>query len=110
MIQTIDNLNDFARKVLAFVKKIPPGKIVTYQSLAKALKKPKAYRAVGNALKKNPWPIKIPCHRVIKSNGEIGNYQLGQKKKLLLLKKEGIKIDCQNKVKNLKEFLFKFNN
>lgn len=106
----LDSLNDFERKVLVFAKKIPEEKIVTYQSLAWAIKKPKAYRAVGNALSKNPFLIKIPCHRVIKSNGEVGGYRLGQKKKLLLLKKEGINFNQNNKITNFKNFLFKVNN
>lgn len=61
---------------------------MTYAEVARVVGKPRAYRAVGNALKKNHNP-KIPCHRVIRSDGKIGGYNRGAKVKLALLKKEG---------------------
>jgi len=96
----------FSEKVLNLVKKIPKGKVTTYKLIAKKLKT-KAYQAVGNALNKNTKPIIIPCHRVVKSTGEIGGYSRGIKKKILLLKKEGIKIK-NNKIENFKKVLFRF--
>ena len=95
------------KKVLAVVKKIPQGKITTYKFLARAVGRPKAVRVVANALRKNPNLIKVPCHRVVRSNGEVGGYRLGLTKKLLLLKKEGIKFNTKNQVKNLKRVLYK---
>jgi methylated-DNA-[protein]-cysteine S-methyltransferase len=88
----------FNEKVWALTKKIPKGKVTTYKSLAKALNT-KAYRAVGTALKNNPYAPKVPCHRVINSNGKIGSYKgkTNSKEKIKLLKKEGIKIK-NNKV------------
>ena len=82
----------FQLKVWNYLKKIPRGKVITYLDLAKAIKMPKAVRAVANAVGKNPYPPKIPCHRVIRSDGKIGGYSAngGIKTKKKLLKMEGI--------------------
>jgi len=74
------------------VKKIPKGKVLNYKQVAQLTGSPRAWRAVGNILNKNPDPKTIPCHRVIKSDGKIGGYKNGVKKKIALLKKEGLKI------------------
>ena len=79
----------FQNRVFEVVKKIPKGKVSTYQKVAKLAEKPRAWRAVGNILNKNR-DKKIPCHRVIRSNGKIGGYKDGTKKKIALLKKEDI--------------------
>ena len=84
-------IKDFKNYVYDVVKKIPRGKILSYKLVAKHAGKPKAWRAVGNILNKNR-DKKIPCHRVIKSNGKIGGYNRGIKKKIVLLKREGVKI------------------
>ena len=81
----------FSKRVYSLVKKIPRGKISTYKEIAKALDT-RAYRAVGNALNKNRDLIKIPCHRVVNSNGKIGGYVKSISKKRNLLKSEGVKI------------------
>ena len=75
----------FQKRVYSIVKKIPKGKTISYGEIAKQLKT--SPRAVGQALKKN-YNKKIPCHRVIKSDGTLGGYNRGIKKKILLLKKE----------------------
>ena len=82
----------FQIKVWNYLKRIPKGKVKTYSQVAKAIKKPFAVRAVANAIGKNPYPPKIPCHRVIKSDGSLGGYsgKGGIKTKRLLLKKEGV--------------------
>ena len=74
------------------IAKIPFGQTRTYKQLAKTIKKPKAIRAVANACGKNPYPVKIPCHRVVGSNGYLGGYSAkgGIKQKKSLLKQEGI--------------------
>jgi len=69
---------------------IPKGKVSTYGDLAKALGNPAASRHVGRILSKNPNPIKVPCHRVVMSNGKIGGYAFGTQKKKELLQKEGV--------------------
>ncbi len=82
----------FAQKVFQVVSKIPHGKVMTYAAVAKAAGRPRAYRAVGNVLNKNPRPIEIPCHRVVKSDGKVGGYVGGIYKKVRLLQQEGIPI------------------
>ena len=81
----------FQLKVWSYLKKIPKGKLKTYAQVAKAIGKPKAIRAVANAIGKNPFPPKIPCHRVIRSDGKLGGYSAkgGIKTKKKLLKNEG---------------------
>lgn len=79
---------NFNQKIYQITKKIPKGQITTYKAIAKKLNS-KAYRAVGNALNKNT-DKNIPCHRVIRSNGEIGGYNKGTQNKIKILKKEGI--------------------
>ncbi|MBM3251439.1 MAG: MGMT family protein [Candidatus Omnitrophica bacterium] len=85
----LTGLSDFEKKVLKITSQIPLGEVRSYQWVARKLGKPKATRAVGQALKKNPYPIIIPCHRVIKSDGSLGGYVKGKrlKKKLLLFEK-----------------------
>ena len=96
---------NFKNKVYAIIRKIPKGKVLTYKKVAQLAGRPKAFRAVGNALNKNRNP-KIPCHRVIRSDGRVGrysgpyatryterrtaHYNRGTAKKTLLLKKEGV--------------------
>ena len=81
---------DFQIMVWNEIKKIPKGKVRTYKEIALAISRPKSSRAFANACGKNPFPIKIPCHRVIGSNGYIGGYsgKGGIKKKIYLLKLE----------------------
>ena len=94
----------FQEKVYKILRKVPRGKVTTYKEISKVLKK-KSYRAVGTALNKNPYAPKVPCHRVIKSNGEVGGFAHGTKKKIQMLKKEGIKI-ANGKV-DLEKYRFK---
>ena len=83
---------DFQIKVWHAISKIPKGKVKTYKELARSIRKPKASRAVANACGKNPFPIKIPCHRVIRSDGRLGGYsgKGGIKTKRKLLRNEGV--------------------
>ena len=84
----------FQIQVWKYLKKIPRGQTRTYLDVAKAINKPKAVRAVANAIGKNPYPPKIPCHRVIRSDGGLGGYsgRGGTKTKKKLLKMEGFSI------------------
>lgn len=95
---------NFNERCYTVLKKVPKGKVTTYKEIAKALNSV-AYRAVGTAMNKNPYAPKVPCHRVINSNGKIGGFASGTKNKIILLKKEGIKIK-DNKV-DLKKYLFR---
>ena len=100
-------MDNFSESVLRLAAKIPKGKVATYRQIAVALGKPNAFRAVGNALNKNPNLIKIPCHRIVKSNGEVGNYASGAKRKIALLKEEGIEIK-NGKIVRLETYLYDF--
>ena len=82
----------FQIKVWKYLKKIPKGSVKTYKDVAIAINQPKAARAVANACAKNPYAPKIPCHRVIRSDGDLGGYSGpgGIKAKKKLLKMEGI--------------------
>lgn len=83
-------MTSFRKKVYEIVKRIPRGKVLSYREVAGLAGYPKAWRAVGNALNKNPNLKTIPCHRVIKANGRIGGYRYGTKRRASLLKKEGV--------------------
>ncbi len=83
----------FQARVLELVSKVPRGKVTTYKELARALGNPKACRVVANALAANPRPLKIPCHRVVRSDGKIGGYRLGRRRKIELLLREGVKVE-----------------
>lgn len=109
---------NFTQKVLSLTSRIPRGKVTTYKAIAEKLNT-RAYRAVGTALNKNKngaWQqagkricrrhhAVIPCHRVINSDGNLGGYAHGLKKKIHLLREEGIEIK-DNKI-NLKRYFFK---
>lgn len=81
-------LTNFQKRVYNVVKKIPRGAVLTYKEVARLIESPKAYRAVGNALNKNPFK-EVPCHRVIRSDGKIGGYARGTAEKTKILKREG---------------------
>src|SRR6185369_4830157 len=87
------HMNSFTKKVLAAVRKIPKGHVLTYKQVAAKAGKPKASRAVGTIM--NHYNVNvtgIPCHRVVRSDGMIGGYIAGTKKKIALLQKEGVAI------------------
>jgi len=88
----ISRLGSFTRKVLNELRKIPYGETRSYGWLAKKVGKPGAARAVGQALKRNPIPIIIPCHRIIRDDGTIGGFSMGVNIKERLLALEGVKI------------------
>jgi methylated-DNA-[protein]-cysteine S-methyltransferase len=79
-----------SEEVYSLVSKIPKGSVATYGDIAKALGRPRAARAVGAILGKNPNPIVVPCHRVVLNNGKIGGYAFGVKSKKDLLESEGL--------------------
>ncbi|MEW6481741.1 MAG: MGMT family protein [bacterium] len=81
-------LTPFQKRVYKAVLSIPKGETRTYEWVAQRIGNPKAARAVGNALSKNPCPIIIPCHRIIRKNGKLGGYIRGKEEKMALLKKE----------------------
>ena len=100
-------LSPFAQKVLRELAKVPYGKTISYGELAKRAGSPKAGRAVGNIVAKNPLPIIVPCHRVIASDGGLGGFSgpggLKLKRQLLLMEKETEKIWIPHQVRNDKK-------
>jgi methylated-DNA-[protein]-cysteine S-methyltransferase len=98
-------MKTFNERCYEILRKVPKGKVITYKEIAKALKS-KAYRAVGNAMNKNPYAPKVPCHRVVNSNGTVGGFASGTKNKIKMLKAEGIEI-INNKI-DLNKYGFKF--
>ncbi len=102
----------FSERVYAFCRKIPRGKVTTYKEIARALGgKGQSYRAVGRALRENPYAPSVPCHRVVCSSGAVGGFKGNTtsrfvQQKINLLTKEGVKIR-ENKVDLLK-FLYRF--
>ena len=82
-------VSPFSERVYHIIKKVPRGKVTTYKAIAEALGT-KAYRAVGNALNRNPNAPEVPCHRVVCSDGSIGGYSEGVNEKIKLLQKENV--------------------
>ncbi|MEW6009279.1 MAG: MGMT family protein [Candidatus Omnitrophota bacterium] len=85
LIRGNKTLSSFAKSVLKATCLIPMGQTRSYKWIAKRIGKPNAARAVGNALNKNPFPLIVPCHRVIKDDGSIGGFSKGVKYKRFLL-------------------------
>ena len=98
--------NSFYERCYELLKLVPEGKVTTYSEIAKALNS-KAWRAVGSAMANNKNLFVIPCHRVVRSDGTIGQYALGSDKKTALLIEEGIAVS-DGKVKNLNHFFHRF--
>lgn len=99
----------FAERVYALLRLVPRGKVTTYKAIAERLGT-KAYRAVGTAMKNNPYAPGVPCHRVVRSDGSIGGF-MGKmsgeeiEKKIALLKSEGVEVDC-GKIIDFPEIVF----
>ena len=96
VLEVLENLKksnypEFYQKVWTVVSSIPRGEIRSYSWVEKQIGNPKAARAVGRALNKNPFLGIIPCHRVIRKDGKLGGFSKGVEKKIELLKIEGIK-------------------
>lgn len=97
-------MSSFQERCLKLVALIPEGRVSTYKAIAKALDT-KAYRAVGSAIGKNPNPITVPCHRVVKSDGGVGGYAFGAEKKIQLLQKEGVQVE-NDKIVDFEKLFF----
>ncbi|TEY87368.1 hypothetical protein BOTCAL_0003g00490 [Botryotinia calthae] len=112
---TMTGITDFQRKVYTLLLQIPAGKVSSYASLAKALST--APRAVGGALKRNPYAPQVPCHRIICANGAIGGFKgeaqnapsgINQTEKLGLLKSEGVEFDDNGQLKDEDRWWYEF--
>jgi len=88
----------FQEKVLRELARVPLGKVISYGALARRAGVPRAARAVGAVMAWNPFPLVLPCHRVVRSSGETGRYGGGEAMKRALLKREGVRIDGAGRV------------
>ncbi len=102
--------NSFYEKCYKLLRRVPKGKVTTYKEIARALGS-RAYRAVGTAMNKNPYSFldggKVPCHRVVNSDGRVGKFAQGTSKKIKMLRSEGVEI--KNGKIDLEKFGWRFN-
>ena len=96
----------FDQRCYDLLLQIPKGKVTTYREIAHALGT-KAYRAVGQAMNRNPNLVRVPCHRVVKSNGEVGGYARGLSRKMELLRQEGVEVSEDGQV-DFSKYLYVF--
>jgi methylated-DNA-[protein]-cysteine S-methyltransferase len=97
---------DFQQACYDLLKQVPAGKVTTYADIAHALGT-KAYQAVGTAMSKNPNPVIVPCHRVVNSDGRLGQYAFGCERKQQLLESEGVRV-VDGKVQDFEQLRFRF--
>lgn len=100
-------MNKLDQKVYRKLLAVPKGKVTTYGELAKAVGLENGQRVIGQIMNRNPFPVVIPCHRVVKSDGKIGGYYYGEKVKTKMLSDEGIKIS-DGKIKDWEKTVFRF--
>jgi methylated-DNA-[protein]-cysteine S-methyltransferase len=98
-------MTSFQSQCYEALKKVPRGKVITYGGLAEMIGRPKAHRAVGSAMNKNPFAPKVPCHRVVKSNGDLGGFSIDTKVKIKRLQEEGVMVS-NNKIVDFQSILF----
>jgi methylated-DNA-[protein]-cysteine S-methyltransferase len=100
-------MNVLERKVYQKLLAVPKGKVTTYGDLARAVGLENGQRVIGQIMNKNPFPVIIPCHRVVKSDGKIGGYYYGDDVKTKMLSDEGILIK-NGKIQNWEKTVFRF--
>jgi len=105
VVYFLSDRTEFEREVLVATFKIPKGKVSTYKRIAEKVGRPRAYRAVGNALHKNPLAPLVPCHRVVRSDGGFGGEKKEAESRRKILERERIPIK-NDRVKISKETLF----
>ena len=91
-------MTEWHDQVWRALRRVPRGRVVTYRTLARWAGRPRAYRAVGNILHRNPDRRHFSCHRVVQSSGLIGGYVLGVKRKIIKLKHEGVRFASAQKI------------
>ena len=106
--ENIAKITEQDRRVYALLARVPRGKVTTYGELAKAAGIKNGQRAIGRIMSKNPYPAIIPCHRVVRSTGQIGGYAYGTDVKNNMLAKEGITI-TDEKITNMDDITYRFN-
>lgn len=100
-------MNDLEKRVYRKLLRVPKGKVTTYGELARAAGIANGQRAIGRIMNKNPFPVIIPCHRVVKSDGKIGGYFYGEDVKSKMLSTEGVLIK-NGKIQNWEKSVFRF--
>jgi len=95
------------KKIYKKLLEVPEGKITTYSELAKAVGFTNGQRAVGKIMNKNPYPVIIPCHRVVKADGKVGGYAYGEEIKKSMLEREGVKIK-DGKILDWEKTIYRF--
>ena len=95
------------QKIYKKLLEVPKGQITTYGDLAKAVGLKNGQRLIGKIMKKNPYPVLVPCHRVVMSTGKLGGYAYGKHVKIKILSDEGVKI-INGKIISFDKKLFKF--
>lgn len=88
----IAHQSPFSRRVLLAARRIPYGEVRSYAWLARMARSPRAFRAAGQAMSRNPLPLVIPCHRVVRADGSLGGFGGGQRMKRALLLLEGVRV------------------
>ena len=101
-------MTSFQSQCYEALKTIPSGNVISYGGLARMVGRPNAHRAVGSAMNKNPFAPTVPCHRVVKSNGELGGFADDISIKIKRLQKEGVHV-LNNRIVNFQSVLFKAN-
>lgn len=98
---------ELEQQVYQKLLKVPKGKVTTYGDLAKAVGLKNGQRLIGQIMNKNPFPVIIPCHRVVKSDGQIGGYYYGEKIKTKMLSDEGVLVK-NGKIQDWEKAIFRF--
>ena len=96
-----------SERVYKKLLEVPKGKVTTYRDLAEAVGLKNGQRSIGRIMNQNQYPVIIPCHRVVKSDGHVGGYSYGKDVKITLLSKEGIKIKNE-KISNFENSIYNF--
>jgi len=99
-------MKSFNEQCYFVLRKVPRGKVTTYGEIARAVGNPRAARAVGNAMNKNPHAPRLPCHRVVGSDGKMIGFASGIDKKIKILRAEGVVVE-KEKI-DLEKFFFRF--
>ena len=95
------------KKIYKKLTEVPKGQITTYGELAKAVGLKNGQRAVGRIMNKNPFPVIIPCHRVVMSSGKVGGYAYGEHIKMKMLQDEGVRIE-DGKISDFQKTVYRF--
>lgn len=95
------------KKVYKKLLEVPEGMVTTYSDLARAVGLKNGQRLIGKIMSKNPYPVIVPCHRVIKSDGSVGGYAYGNDVKMKMLTNEGLEIS-NGKIRDFKNRIYRF--